>query len=155
MLRYPKHDGITEGKGHNKHTDVGTLTFLLCKQWGLQILSPDTASWAFVEPREGHAVVNVGDSLRFVSGFRFASVVHRVTPLYDVQHEDRYSIAYFLRMADNATFRDQDGKAWSAKDWHDFKFNIFRKPFDLPGGTRFLTGGMESGDVLLRKEIAG
>lgn len=153
LLRYPKHDDIASGTGigHNKHTDLGSLTFLLCEQWGLQILSPDNETWMFVEPRPNHAVVNVGDSLRFISGSELASVVHRVLPLHDKQHEDRHSIAYFLRMDDEVNYHDASGKAWSAKEWHDFKFNVFRQPLGIANGLNALTGGMEKDDMLLTR----
>ncbi|KAL2136073.1 hypothetical protein VTI74DRAFT_5653 [Chaetomium olivicolor] len=128
LLRYPKHEGdFTGGSvGHNKHTDIGSLTFLLCKQWGLQILSPDTGTWEFVQPRDHHAVVNVGDSLRFLSGGQLASVVHRAIPPQGKQLEDRYSIAYFLRVHNDVQLQDANGKLWSARDWHGFKFGVFR-----------------------------
>jgi isopenicillin N synthase-like dioxygenase len=57
-----------EAQGHNKHTDLGTLTFLLTKQRGLQVLLPGHEGWFSVEPRLGCAIINVGDSLRFLSG---------------------------------------------------------------------------------------
>lgn len=57
VLMYPKHDEAAPDKvGHNKHTDIGSLTLLLAKQWGLQILSATTGKWEFVTPRPGHAV---------------------------------------------------------------------------------------------------
>lgn len=59
LLRYPKHDReFTESSvSHNKHTDIGPLTLRFYKQWGVQVLSPDTETWAFVRPREKHAVI--------------------------------------------------------------------------------------------------
>ncbi|KAJ6548157.1 hypothetical protein DFH09DRAFT_1320493 [Mycena vulgaris] len=36
-------------------------------EYGLQVLAPETHQWEFVEPRDRHAVINVGDGLRFVS----------------------------------------------------------------------------------------
>ncbi|GJP96635.1 hypothetical protein CBS147343_1626 [Aspergillus niger] len=145
ILRYPKHEAGTSeptSVGHNQHTDVGTLTFLLAAQWGLQYCSPQTKRWEFIEPRAGHAIINVGDSLRFPSGGELASVVHRVVPLKETQEEDRYSIAYFLRPNDDVTFRDATGKMWSAKEWHDFKFDVFKSPSTLDAKGRFLTGMM-------------
>lgn len=146
MMKYPKHEDIlSNGVGHHHHTDLGTLTFLLSEQWGLQIIDPDKKGegWAFVEPRVNHAVVNVGDTLRFMSGNKLASVVHRVKPVREKQHEDRYSIAYFLRMEDGANINYTDGtRTWSAKEWHDHKFDSFRNPLDLPDGIRTLTGYM-------------
>ncbi|KAJ8121786.1 hypothetical protein O1611_g10011 [Lasiodiplodia mahajangana] len=151
LLRYPKHqdDAGVNSVGHNKHTDIGSLTLLLCQQWGLQILSPGTEKWAFVEPRAGHAVINVGDSLRFLSRGKLASVVHRVIPVGAKQHEDRYSIAYFLRINDNVSLKDANGKLWSAKEWHDAKFNASRSPDTMENGSQVLTGMMENDDILI------
>lgn len=155
LLYYPKHDEAAAPSrvGHNKHTDVGTLTFLLARQWGLQFLSPVTKRWEFLEPRSGHAIINVGDSLRFPSGGELASVVHRVVPLQKTQHEDRYSIAYFLRMNDDARISDSTGKTWTAKAWHDFKFNVFKSPSTLDAKGQFLTGMMEENDRLVGSDI--
>ncbi|PTB42732.1 hypothetical protein M441DRAFT_166247 [Trichoderma asperellum CBS 433.97] len=151
LLRYPKHDEAASptNVGHNKHTDVGSLTFLLARQWGLQFLSPETQRWELVEPRPGHAIINVGDSLRFPSGGKLASVVHRVVPLKERQEEDRYSIAYFLRLNDDAMFCDSTGKTWTAKGWHDFKFDVFKNPSTLDANGQFLTGMMEENDRLV------
>ncbi|KAK3169201.1 hypothetical protein OEA41_008584 [Lepraria neglecta] len=113
LFHYLKPDnGQVPGFGHGKHTDIGTLTFLLCEQWGLQVLSPDTESWAFVEPRPNHAVINVGDSPRFISCCKLSSAVHRVIPVQEKQMEDRYSIAYFLRMENDIRYRDSANKTW-------------------------------------------
>ncbi|KAL0933266.1 gibberellin 20-oxidase [Colletotrichum truncatum] len=155
LLRYPKHDKKTDvtNVGHNKHTDVGSLTFLLAAQWGLQYLSLTSKRWEFIEPRPGHAIINVGDSLRFLSGGELASVVHRVVPLKKTQEEDRYSIAYFLRMNDGGIFSDTTGKAWTATEWHDFKFGVFKNPSVLDAKGKFLTGMMiEDSEKFLRGE---
>lgn len=151
LLRYPKHDQDIEPTsiGHNKHTDVGSLTFLLAGQWGLQFLSPESNRWEFIEPRRGHAIINVGDSLRFPSKGELASVVHRVIPLKKRQDEDRYSIAYFLRMNNDVSFTDGTGKTWTAKDWHDFKFDVFKSPSTLDAKGQFLTGMMVEKDKLV------
>jgi isopenicillin N synthase-like dioxygenase len=154
FLRYPKlDDAASNNLGHNKHTDVGSLTVLLADKWGLQVLSPDTESWAFVEPRPKHAVINVGDSLRFPSRGELSSAVHRVIPRNGKQDEDRYSIAYFLRVNDDATFSDGNGKTWTGKEWHDYKFNAFkfdpkREPSVLE---KVVTGMMEENDQLIRR----
>ncbi|KAK6611105.1 gibberellin 20-oxidase [Botrytis cinerea] len=132
MLRYPKHEEGTEPTrvGHNKHTDVGTLTFLLARQWGLQFLSPFTLSiWG-----------------------ELASVVHRVVPLRQRQDVDRYSIAYFLRPNDDVKFSDPNGKAWTAKEWHDFKFNVFKSPSTLDANGKFLTGMMAENDRFVERD---
>ncbi|OQE35115.1 hypothetical protein PENCOP_c014G03203 [Penicillium coprophilum] len=149
MFRYPKQETLDLGVGHNKHTDIGTLTFLLCEQWGLQVLSKDPAGWRFVAPREGHAVINVGDTLRFLSGNRFRSAVHRVIPTQRLQHEDRYSIAYFLRAANDTHFIDSTGRTISAKQWHDEKFDVFRETHEDQERLPILTGGMERQEAIV------
>ena len=111
LLHYPKHEDQTN-IGHNKHTDIGSLTLLFSEQWGLQVFTPGERRWAWVQPRpHGHATINVGDSLRFLSGKTLYSCLHRVIPVDgQSQKEDRYSIAYFLRPENSAVYEDADGK---------------------------------------------
>lgn len=90
----------------------------------------------------------MGDSLHFPSERNLASVVHRVIPVHEKQREDRYSIAYFLRVNDDLRWKDAGGKLWSAKEWHDFKFDAFRSPDTVANGQSVLTGEMEDGDTL-------
>ncbi|CZT14697.1 related to gibberellin 20-oxidase [Ramularia collo-cygni] len=147
LLHYPKNNDTTAptNVGHLKHTDIGSITLVLSQQWGLQFLSPTTKQWEFLEPRPKHAIVNVGDFLRFLSGGKLASIVHRVVPLAGRQTEDRYSIAYFLRMHDDAQFTDFDGKTWTAKEWHDTKYDVFKSPSTLDVKGQFLTAKIEEG----------
>ncbi|KAI8932964.1 hypothetical protein NX059_010433 [Plenodomus lindquistii] len=144
FLKYPKHDKCAPNRvGHNKHTDIGSLTFLLARQWGLQILSPESHTWEFVKPLPKHAVINVGDSLHFPSGGQLASVLHRVIPLREKQEEDRYSIAYLMRANDDLKWTTGIGKVWSAKEWHDLKFDAFRTPDTVEDGVQIVTGMRE------------
>ena len=149
MFRYPKQFGKSDMVGHNKHTDLGTLTVLLCKQWGLQVLSPETDTWGFVEPLPGHAIINVGDSLRFLSEKKLLSAVHRVVPRGAYQEENRSSIAYFLRPQDGTMYRDSNEVMVSAESWHDTKFNTFRLNHDEQEKDSILCGGMERGEVIV------
>ena len=110
LFRYPKQVKQGGGIGHNMHTDIGTLTLLLCETYGLQVLSPETNEREFITPKADHTVINVGDSLRFLSGHQLSSCVHRVIPVTDRQEEDRYSIAYFLRPEDNVAYVDSKGR---------------------------------------------
>lgn len=80
----------------NKHTDQGSLTLVFCEQWGVQMELPETKEWAFVEPKPGHALVNVADSLQALSGGKLHSCLHRVTQPAD-GFERRYYVVYFLR----------------------------------------------------------
>jgi len=149
MFRYPKQETLDVGVGHNKHTDLGTLTFLLCEQWGLQVLSDSPSGWQFVAPKPGRAIINVGDTLRFLSGNRLRSAVHRVTPVHELQLYDRFSIAYFLRAEDNAMFKATKDRTVSAKSWHDEKFDVFRQTHDEQARDSVLTGGMEFNEEIV------
>ncbi|EPE34348.1 Clavaminate synthase-like protein [Glarea lozoyensis ATCC 20868] len=148
FLKYPKQDTTEHGVGHNKHTDVGTLTFLLSGQRGLQRLTPE--GWCHVEPRSGFAVVNVGDSLRFLSDCVLSSVIHRVLPVGAHQTEDRYTLAYFLRPEDDAVFKDINGNLVSARSWHDRKFDHFRASHNQQKNDTILMGGMEENQKFLQ-----
>jgi isopenicillin N synthase-like dioxygenase len=140
LLHYPQ-QAVQQGMGHNKHTDIGTLTLLFTEQWGLQLQQPGSDEWQFVAPLPGHAIVNVGDSLRFLSENKFNSCLHRVVPV--TSNEDRYSIAYFLRPENETRFKDMDGRKVKAVDWHDDKYVMFAEPHDRQERSSMLTGGME------------
>ena len=149
MFRYPRQDSLDVGVGHNKHTDLGTLTFLLCRSPGLQVLSNNPAGWHYVVPKPQCAIINVGDTLRFLSGNTLKSAVHRVMPVNKLQQDHRYSIAYFLRAEDNTEFTDSSGRSVSAKAWHDEKFDVFRESHEEQAKRSILTGGMEQNEALL------
>jgi isopenicillin N synthase-like dioxygenase len=149
LFRYPRQLEEGGGIGHNMHTDIGSLTLLFSEAWGLQVLSPETNEWGFIAPKPGHAVINVGDSLRFLSGHKLVSCVHRVIPITERQEEHRYSIAYFLRPEDDAVYVDSRGRQISAKTWHDEKYNVFREPHEKQERDTVLTGGMEKNGILV------
>ncbi|THU90839.1 Clavaminate synthase-like protein [Dendrothele bispora CBS 962.96] len=146
MLHYPPTETDGTNIGHNKHTDIGSITLLFSEQWGLQVFDPETQDWKFIQPRpRGHATINVGDSLRFLSGKKLYSCLHRVIPpTADVQTEDRYSIAYFLRPENAAVLEDADGKVVAASKWHDDKYVMFGAPHQEQDKGTVLTGGMET-----------
>ncbi|KAJ0305762.1 hypothetical protein Brms1b_010656 [Colletotrichum noveboracense] len=128
--------------GQNMHTDIGTLTLLFAPQWGLQVFSPSDEAWTYVEPRPGHAIVNVGDTLRFLSRKRFRSALHRVLPLGGVQNEDRYSISYFLRATDSTEFKDSNEEESDAKQWYLKKYEMYELPHAIQKQQTVLSGGM-------------
>ncbi|KNG46246.1 N-acetylated-alpha-linked acidic dipeptidase 2 [Stemphylium lycopersici] len=124
MMHYIPSNPSKDGNvGHQKHTDISSLTVLFTEQWGLQIRPPGTKEFGFVEPKKGQAIINVGDSLRFASGHTFQSCIHRVVP-YDYS-EHRYSVAYFLRAEDETMFQDSEGRYVTSRQWHDEKFMAF------------------------------
>ncbi|KAI1849595.1 hypothetical protein JX265_013601 [Neoarthrinium moseri] len=147
MMHYIPSDPTVDKKiGHQKHTDISSLTLLFSEQWGLQIRPPKAREFGFVQPKDGCAIVNVGDSLRFASGHKMQSCIHRVVP-YDYT-EHRYSIAYFLRAEDDTMFTDSEGRYITAGQWHDEKFFAFTNPPELQAlaPPSMILGGMEEYD---------
>ncbi|KAH8593069.1 hypothetical protein B0O99DRAFT_688969 [Bisporella sp. PMI_857] len=147
MMHYvPSDPNMAKQIGHQKHTDISSLTLLFSEQWGLQIRPPKTREFGFVKPKAGCAIVNVGDSLRFASGHRMQSCIHRVVPFDPTEH--RYSIAYFLRAENETKFTDSEGRYITAGQWHDEKFFAFT---DIPemqakAPPTMLLGGMVEED---------
>ncbi|KAI0204766.1 putative 2OG-Fe(II) oxygenase family oxidoreductase [Astrocystis sublimbata] len=124
---------------------IGSFTLLFSDQYGLQIqpANQPNAEFGFVEPREGHAIINVGDSLRFASGRKLYSCIHRVVPFDNTRH--RYSIAYFLRPEIDANWKDSEGRNVTAGQWHDEKYEVFSATHEAQRTTMpktMLLGGM-------------
>ena len=140
FLHYPTGIQKADEVGQNMHTDIGSLTLLFAPQWGLQVLSPVSNEWQYVEPKPGHAIINVADTLRFLSGRRFRSALHRVMPIEGVG--DRYSVSYFLRANNSTEFQDSDGADTSAKSWYFRKYETYEKPHEMQHKESVLTGGM-------------
>jgi isopenicillin N synthase-like dioxygenase len=129
VLKYSQLWAGSPQLGHSAHTDVGSLTLLFCTEPGLQFFDPSTDEWAFVEPKEGHAIVNVGDSLRFLSGSRLKSCLHRVVPYPDARIRDRYSCAYFMRPELDPVFRDIQARRGEALIGMIENIPSFERPF--------------------------
>lgn len=143
ILRYlPSASRASDQVGHMAHTDVGSLTLIFASSAGLQVFRPSTSSWVSVPPRPGSIFVNVGDSLRFMSGKRLTSCLHRVVPNTGLSGAvaERYSLAFFQRPELSARFVDSDGREWISEDWHRAKYKIFRADNNEQTSTSLLTG---------------
>ncbi|KAF2769677.1 Clavaminate synthase-like protein [Teratosphaeria nubilosa] len=165
FLHYPPRDDAGAHMGQNMHTDMGTLTLLFAMQWGLQVLcrsdkshkSPAAAEgekleWKFVQPKPGHAVINVGDTLRFLTGRRLQSALHRALP---IQAEDRYAVTYFLRPSDDAEFLDSDGAKSTAMDWYLKKNETYEDSHDHQMSGSVLLGGLEEQAEIIKDRLEG
>ncbi|KAJ5117103.1 2OG-Fe(II) oxygenase family oxidoreductase [Penicillium atrosanguineum] len=131
MLKYLPWSSSDEKVGNMAHTDMGTLTVVFTQSEGLQALLPGssgTDEWSYIPPHPGHAVVNVGDSLRFLSKGALTSSLHRVVP--PPPHspgKDKFSCIYFLRPEFEAKFTDHAGKEINSVEWHNKKYALFRE----------------------------
>ncbi|TFK36479.1 Clavaminate synthase-like protein [Crucibulum laeve] len=94
--------GSSQSVALGAHTDFGSLSFLVNKLGGLQVLRPGETEWKYVKPLPGHVICNVGDALTFLSGGILKSCIHRVMPppLEQAQY-DRWSLVYFHRPANS------------------------------------------------------
>ncbi|TKW59568.1 hypothetical protein CTA1_7840 [Colletotrichum tanaceti] len=92
VLRYPPGDD-PEVARFIPHRDVVSATMLFTWVGGLQILKPDStmgrnptagdydeADWRWVEPVDGHCIVNIGDALAYLTNEVLRSGFHRVLP---------------------------------------------------------------------------
>ena len=120
--------------GHFAHTDAGSLTVLFNDNDGLQAFSSERNAWEDVPPRRGCAIINVGDTLRFISHLRLASSLHRVIPWQPCSQtataplpgKSRSATIFFLRPNNNAMFEAEDGVTWTAAEWVKRKFQNYR-----------------------------
>ncbi|KAG5999540.1 hypothetical protein E4U43_002008 [Claviceps pusilla] len=144
MLKYLPWGSSEDRIGNMAHTDMGTLTVVFSKSDGLQAMLPGYDDWSFIPPRSGHAVVNVGDSLRFLSRGVLASSLHRVVPPPDSAGQDKFSVIYFLRPEFGVKFTTHDGKEISSAEWHNQKYALFREEsLDAKRHGAILTGRQE------------
>ncbi|KAG7091235.1 hypothetical protein E1B28_010286 [Marasmius oreades] len=79
------------------HTDIGSVSFLYSQPIaGLQLLTPN-GEWRYIRHYPNHIIVDLGDSMEFLTGGVLKASPHRVTvPPADQEHLDRLGIFYFV-----------------------------------------------------------
>ncbi|KAI1176100.1 gibberellin 20-oxidase [Nemania sp. FL0916] len=140
LLKYRKYEPTGDEIGHIAHTDAGSLSFVFSNIGGLQVLMPGTEQWSFIPPKPGCAVVNVGDSLQFLSRGTLRSSLHRVVPHMDQATQEKYTVVYLFRPESDAIFRDAQGNEWKSIEWCNKKFSVFRADLAEQKLGSFLTG---------------
>lgn len=138
LLKYAAQPPSERGSSHIPHTDLGSLTFLFTRQYGLQILGTESGKWEWVEPRDGYATVNVGDCMSLLTNRLFKSCRHRVSALPARPMGQRYSFAYFLRPRDETAMKavmsplvsapeDSEGEEeFTSAEWMRRKYAMLR-----------------------------
>ena len=137
LLKYHAQPILERGPPHTPHTDIGSLTMLFTRDPGLQVLPAGTDRWAYVAPRPGHAIINLGDGLSLMTDNVLRSCLHRVGPLPGRPMETRYSFAYLQRAEDRAPLAGLEGRLRSAGseeeqrvitsgEWLRKKFDVLR-----------------------------
>jgi isopenicillin N synthase-like dioxygenase len=116
------------------HTDLGSLTMLFADSPGLQIKPDGCDEWLYVEPKEKHAVINLGDAMSLWTDGIFRSVLHRVASLPSRSMNERYSFAFLMRPENQAPMMPLLGPSaltdekdvLTSEDWIKAKFGILR-----------------------------
>lgn len=152
LLRYHSQPLSERGSSHVPHTDLGSMTFLFTKQYGLQILGAESQDWEWVQPREGHATVNIGDCLSLLTNKLLRSCRHRVSALPGQAMKERYSFAYFLRAEDETPMRavksplvsevggEEEEEVFTSGEWMKRKYAMLRKDTWKKDSNWILTG---------------
>ncbi|CCF41378.1 gibberellin 20-oxidase [Colletotrichum higginsianum] len=140
LLKYTIADHEPEKVGQIAHTDAGSLSIVFTEVAGLQVLKPNEDQWYYIAPKPGHAVVNVGDALRFISGGLLESSLHRIIPHKDEMGRHKYSIVYLLRPEMDAEFTDTEGVIWKGLEWTNKKHAVFRADAEEQALGTYLTG---------------
>ncbi|KAG8162652.1 hypothetical protein KVR01_007130 [Diaporthe batatas] len=140
LLKYTLADMEPEKVGQIAHTDAGSLSIVFTEVAGLQVLKPNEEQWYYIAPKPGHAVVNVGDALRFISGGVLESSLHRIIPHKDEKGRHKYSIVYLLRPEMDAEFVDAEGVTWKGLEWTNKKHAVFRASAEEQAQGTYLTG---------------
>ena len=139
LLHYLPDSLEADKAGHMAHTDIGTLAVVFSEVPGLQVQHPGQAEWHYILPRRGHAIVNVGDCLTFLTHGRLPSILHRVIPVPETSGI-KISLGYFLRPEFDAVLTDREGRVWKSHDWHCNKFKVFRATLEEQKEGSYLTG---------------
>lgn len=112
MIKAPPQELSNLGPSMGAHTDFGSVTVLMNRVGGLQVLPPDSSEWVYVRPLPGHTIINLGDALVKFSNGLLRSNIHRVvSPPGEQANETRYSLVYFARPADDVLLKRLDGEA--------------------------------------------
>lgn len=143
------------------HTDLGSLTFVFSTTPGLQVLPSgvmqksgayNESDWLYVEPKPGHAIVNIGDCITMMTNGLLRSALHRVGPVTGCAMSERYSMAYLMRPEDQTLLQRLDSplipRAVSTEEtavtsgaWISKKFKALRGTKDAGNFDQILTGG--------------
>lgn len=150
LLKYHPQPIEERGFPHAAHTDLGSLTFLFTRQPGLQVLSSDSGKWEWVQPKEGHAIVNLGDGMSLLTNGFLRSCLHRVGPLPNQAMPTRYSFAYLVRPEEHTSMTglnsafipapDQNEPVYDAGEWLKKKYGVLRLETRQEGQDWVLTG---------------
>ncbi|KAF5355496.1 hypothetical protein D9758_006361 [Tetrapyrgos nigripes] len=114
------------------HTDIGSVTFLYSQSIaGLQILTPN-GEWKYIRHYPDHIIVDLGDSMEFLTGGVLKAAPHRVIePPEDQRYLKRLGIFFFVPFLPEVQLRVIDHpslRKLGAKDMFDEYYRLGGKP---------------------------
>ena len=156
LLKYHAQPPNEQGYPQAPHTDLGSLTILFTHSPGLQVLRSSSSDWAYVLPKPGHAIANIGDGLTLLTNGLLRSCLHRVAPIKGQSMTERYSFAYLQRAEYEVRMTGLTGsdiipvkrgnveteQVFTSREWLGKKFGMLRKETFEQGteGSWVLTG---------------
>ncbi|KAJ8469740.1 hypothetical protein ONZ45_g2167 [Pleurotus djamor] len=119
------------------HTDSGTITLLYSQPIaGLQILT-HSGEWRYARHYPGQILVNIGDTMEFITGGVIKATPHRVMePPEDQRHLDRLGIFYFVTLLQDIVLKPIDHPslvAMGSKDFFEEYYALGGEPFTAEG----------------------
>ncbi|TGO10551.1 hypothetical protein BTUL_0132g00240 [Botrytis tulipae] len=153
LLKYHPQPIDERGASGTAHTDLGSLTILFTSQPGLQVLMKGSDEWKDVEPRAGHAIVNIGDGMSLLTNGLLHSSLHRVSPPHGQAMKTRYSFAFLQRAQEQTPLvglrspliqaNDESFKVVTSGEWLHQKFSMLRAKTHEKEKNWMLTGYRE------------
>ena len=150
LLKYHAQPAEEHGICHTPHTDMGSLTFLFTRQPGLQVISPVSGQWEWVQPKADCAIVNLGDGMSLLTNGYLHSCLHRVGPLPGQSMPLRYSFAYLQRAEEKTLMTGLESNLFPAREpgvdvftsgeWLQRKFGMLRLETHKNDDSWVLTG---------------
>ncbi|KAF7960316.1 hypothetical protein EAE96_000003 [Botrytis aclada] len=136
LLKYHPQPFDERGASGAPHTDLGSLTILFSNQPGLQVLMKGSDKWKDVEPRAGHAIVNIGDGMSLLTNGLLHSSRHRVSLPQEQAMKTRYTFAFLQRAQEQTPLvglrspliqaNDESLKVVTSGEWLHQKFSMPR-----------------------------
>lgn len=144
------------------HSDAGGLTFILSQSiLSLQVRTYDDNKWKYVSHTPDAIIVNIGDTMKFLTGGYFKSSIHRVhTAPKDQQSYHRGTVIYFAspkldvfmdpeeinspKLTRLGIVRDLTIPRVTVRDWDEAKGKFFNKSTGANRKTNLTILGRES-----------
>ena len=153
LLKYLPYTAQSEEVGHVSHTDIGSLSMVFSDVGGLQVYHPGKQKWMFIDPKPGHTICNIGDSVEFMSQHVLRSSLHRVIPHPAEEGKTKLTVVYLMRPETDAVFIGHDGKEWKSVDWHNMKNRLFAEDLESQARNIALTGRLGHDDLWDEKQV--